>query len=503
MLNLEQKLYQLVISRIEGYRLSSVNYQENAIELVRKGIGGFIFFGGKKDEVKGFIDKLQSITAIPLFIASDIEQGVGQQIDSASDFPCQMAVAAAINKNKTNDVKIFEDAVNAIIHEAIDIGINMPLIPVLDVNRNPDNPVICTRAFSDNPADIAWYGKIYIKTVEDSGLISCAKHFPGHGDTSIDSHISLPVISKSFKDVMDSDIFPFREAIKSGVSSIMIGHLSIPAIDTLPASLSQRIITELLRKDLGYKGLILTDALNMNALKEVKNIPMKCVSAGADILLHPADADLVVEELNQAITAREIDEKKIDTAVERILKYKEKIKNIQKTVIDYRKHAKLSALISDKSITLVKDTPGIQPIEDVHTISLVFLSDESNYDPSPLKKFLPDDSQFINIKELDLEKIHPVNSFQETVVFALFTSIAAWKGSSDIRDEEIDIVKELMKISRKSIVISFGSPYLLRHFMEAEVLIAAYDTTEQAQSSVIKCLTGERDFTGSLPVRLE
>ncbi|HDH00768.1 MAG TPA: hypothetical protein ENG80_03035, partial [Nitrospirae bacterium] len=149
MSGLEQKLYQLIISRLDGEKLSSIQYQERASELVRKGIGGFILFGGKRDEVKTFINKLQSVSEIPLFIASDIERGVGQQIDGATHFPCQMAVAAAINKNNSSDVEILEDVINAVSHEAIDIGINMPLIPVLDVNRNPDNPIICTRAFSD------------------------------------------------------------------------------------------------------------------------------------------------------------------------------------------------------------------------------------------------------------------------------------------------------------------------------------------------------------------
>ncbi len=503
MLTLEQKLYQIIISRLDAKKLSSHAYQEQSIELVQKGIGGFILFGGKKNELKGLIDKLQSISEIPLFIASDIERGVGQQISGTTDFPCQMAVAAAIDKNKSDDMKIFQDMMRAVADESRDVGINMPLIPVLDVNRNPDNPIICTRAFSDNPEEITWYGKIYIETIEDSGLISCAKHFPGHGDTAIDSHISLPVISKSFKEVMDTDIFPFKEAIKTGVSSIMVGHLSIPAIDTLPSSLSKKIITELLRKDLGYKGLILTDALSMNALKEAKKMYVKCVNAGADILLHPADADLVVEELNRAVKSGEIEGKKIDAVVERILKYKEKLKNIQKAEINYGKHAKLSALISDKSITLVKDTPGILPINDVQTVSLVLVSDESIYDISPLRKFLPDDYQFIKLKELDFENIQSVTFLKETVIFALYTSIAAWKGSSGIGDKEIKNVRVLIRMSKKSIVVSFGSPYVLRHFMEANVLIAAYDTTKQAQSSVIKCLKGEINFQGSLPVKIK
>lgn len=275
---LEKRLYQLIIARLNGDRIESQGYQKNIIELVKKGIGGFILFGGEKDKVRRFIPHTQSISKIPLFIASDIEHGVGQQIINTTMFPCQIAFAAAINKDAPEDVKILRDALKAIAHEAADCGINMPLIPVLDVNQMPDNPIICTRAFSDKPQVVAWFGSEYIKAIEDTGLLSCAKHFPGHGDTSKE-------------DLLSADIMPFMQAIKDGISSIMVGHLSIPSIDKKPASLSKKVITDLLRKELGFEGLILTDVLMMSALKDAGDVPVECVNAGVNILLHPADAD--------------------------------------------------------------------------------------------------------------------------------------------------------------------------------------------------------------------
>ncbi|MBI4849929.1 MAG: beta-glucosidase, partial [Nitrospirae bacterium] len=363
MLSLEQKLYQLIINRLDGDKLSSIAYRERAFEFVKKGIGGFILFGGKKDEVKSFIAELQSISETPLFIASDIERGAGQQVNGATRFPCQMAIAAAINRENPDDVKVLEDAISAIADEARDIGINMPLIPVLDVNRNPDNPIICTRAFSDDPEEVSWYGNMYIRTLEAAGRISCAKHFPGHGDTSMDSHIELPVIHKSRQELTDVDLFPFREAVKAGVSSIMIAHLSVPAFDALPATLSEKVITDLLRKELGYEGLVLTDALNMSALEEIEDVPAQCINAGVDILLHPVNADAVVEELKEAMSAGEVAEGKIDAAVDRILNFKKKITPLCPPLPNYEKHAELSLAISDKAITLVKDTPGLLPVK--------------------------------------------------------------------------------------------------------------------------------------------
>jgi len=517
MLNLERKLYQLIINRLDGNRLSSGSYREQAVELVNKGLGGFILFGGKKDETRDFIGTLQSLADKPLLIASDIERGAGQQVGGATRFPGQMSVAAAIHRNKSVDVKLLKNALNAIAQEALDIGINMPLIPVLDVNRNPDNPIICTRAFSDDPEEVAWYGKIYITVLEEAGVLSCAKHFPGHGDTSIDSHIELPVISKPLNELLDIDLQPFREAIRAGVSSIMTGHLSIPAIDKLPATLSKKIITDLLRRDLGFEGIIMTDALNMSALKEYRHVPVQCLNAGFDILLHPENVSSVVAELKQAVISGEIKEATIDSAVARILKYKSKMKHLNKAEdhkggkagkrpgfdsINYSRHAALSDMISDKAVTLIKDTPGVLPLRDTGDVHLAVAGEENACVQSPLGFFIPDHSSVSSGAGLKHYAEEGQNRAARTIIVAISTNIAAWKGSSGINEGEINYIKELMKKSQHSIVISFGSPYVLRHFNEADVLVAAYDTTEQAQSSVIKCLKGEQSFQGRLPVTL-
>jgi len=493
MLNLERKLYQLIISRLDGGKISSASYQQRAVELVDKGVGGFILFGGKKDEVRDFIARLQSGAEIPLFIASDVERGVGQQIEGATRFPCQMAVAAAVRRNNPGDVHLLEGAVRAIASEAVDSGINMPLIPVLDVNRNPDNPIICTRAFSDKPEEVAWFGKLYIRILEKSGMISCAKHFPGHGDTAVDSHIALPVITKPLKELKDVDLFPFAEAIEAGVSSIMTGHLAVPAIGTLPASLSKETITGLLREELGYKGLVLTDALNMSALNAIDSVPEKCIQAGVDILLHPADEEAVIEDLKRAVSSGALAYGKIDAAVERILHYKKNIRAGQTMPrLEAENHAGLSRMIFDKSVTLVKDTPGLLPLRDMQNVSIVRAGEEKNFSDAPfVRAGLPRPCKY--------DEIIGGN----TVIFAIFTNVAAWRGSSGVSEGEIHDIRELIKRSSSSVVISFGSPYVLRNFKDAGVLIAAYDTSEQAQVSVIKCLKGETGFQGRMPVELK
>ncbi len=495
MLDLKRKFYQLIISRIDGGQVLSPQYREHSLGLVQKGIGGFIVFGGRKDEVKDFIDALQAAAEEPLFIASDIERGAGQQLAGATGFPSQMAVSAAINNNIPEDVQLFEEMLRSIADEAIDIGINMPLIPVMDVNQNPDNPIICTRAFSDDPEAVAWYGKKYIHALEEKGLISCAKHFPGHGDTDIDSHISLPVITKPMEELIRVDVHPFKVAIEEGVGSIMIGHLAIPEIDTLPASLSAKVVHDLLRTELGFDGLIMTDALNMHALEEYESVATQCMNAGVDILLHPADADDVVEELKQSIASGVLDENKIDEAVSSIRKYKERIQNIEKQPIDAHRCLEVSNLISEKAITLVQGALEYMPLKDTQQCSLLYVGDENDFDVSPLRVVIP---HAVNVNELSIG----VTELKKTLVVALFTNIAAWRGSSGINNKSIEEIKGCLANAERSIVISFGSPYVLRHFQEADTLIAAYDSTGQAQESVISCLNGANEFSGRLPVRI-
>ncbi len=489
---LEKRLYQLVISRLDADAIHQVNYRLTLFDLVKKGIGGFIIFGGLNGETSEFIRELQSVSDIPLFIAADIERGVGQQIKGAASVPCQMAVAAAVDPTSPGDALLLENMLKGVAHEALYNGINMPLMPVMDVNLDPDNPIICTRAFSDDPETVSRLGSEYIRILENEGLISCAKHFPGHGDTAIDSHIALPVIKKSTGDLKRMDLVPFIKAIETGVSSIMIGHLAVQSLDDVPASFSKKIMHDLLREELGFKGLILTDALDMHALSDRGNLPVKCINAGADLLLHPADADDAVSRLRSAFASGEIDEMTINIAVGRIMKAKERLERIMPGAADHEANRGLAARIAEKSITLVKHTPGLLPLTGTKEVCLIVAGDFPSGAVSPLKRYLP--------LSFALEDVDDVGD--ATALFAIFTTVAAWKGSSGITGKDREKISGLIKQSRKAIVISFGSPYVLRYFGEADILIAAFEPTGQAQEAVIKCLRGEMGFMGRLPVKL-
>ena len=411
-----------------------------------------------------------------------------------------MAIAAALDKHRPDHVLLLEDTIRAFALEAKDTGINMPLIPVLDVNRNPDNPIICTRAFSDNPEDVSWFGSEYIKIIEEEGLISCAKHFPGHGDTATDSHISLPVITKPYSSLKKIDIMPFVMAIESKVGSIMVGHLSIPEIDPLPASLSPKVIA-LLRNELGFDGIIISDALTMDALRGRENVPLECLHAGIDMLLHPGDADMTVKGLLNDVGAGKLRESQIETAVNRIITVKGRLAEGRRDNPDYMHHTELSVQLTGMSITLVKQSPGILPIPDVTLCKVAFAGDERLYDSSPLKDALTL-HPFSHQQSLLWRQGGMSENLCEIQIVAIFTSISAWKGSSGIEGREEERLLELMRRAGRSVVISFGSPYVLRRFTGADVLIAAYDATHAAQMAVMHCLTGKRDFRGRLPVKI-
>jgi len=491
MFDLRHKIFQLIISRLDGDNLKDSAYREKMFDLAHKGIGGFIIFGGNRDEVKAFVYSLQSISDIPLFMASDIERGAGQQFKGATHFPSLMAISAAIDQNNPSHVQILDTYLKSVAEEAIDIGINMPLIPVMDVNLNPDNPIICTRSFSDDPQRVSWFGKKYIEILQDAGLVSCAKHFPGHGDTAIDSHISLPVISKSDEELMRSDLVPFKEAIKSGVGSIMMGHLSIPSIDSLPATLSNKIVTDLLRKLLGYTGLIMTDALNMSALNEFENVPAQCINAGNDIILHPADPMKTADELEHAVETDMIAEDTIERAFKRVMQYKSVLKTFGQVNPDYKEHNNIAENLFSTSITLVSGKPD-QSMSDFSKADLIYTGDDSKIDISGLKKHMPN--------ALHINKY--TGPFNSKVIIALFTTVAAWQGSSGISEDDQDKIKAIINESQSSTVISFGSPYVLRQFKEADMLIAAYDSSIYAQNAVFDCLINNKEFQGSLPVNI-
>lgn len=478
--------FQLIMARLDGGRIGDARYEAEITRLVRQGIGGFILFGGDKEQVVPFVRHLQTVAEIPLFIASDTERGVGQQIRGTTRFPSQMAVAAAINRNDPGDIALLDRALDAWSSEARHMGINMVFTPVLDVNLNPANPIICTRAFSDDPRTVSWFGKRYIAAFVSWGLLGCAKHFPGHGDTAMDSHISLPLIDKELEDLWAVEFRPFADAIDAGVPCIMAGHIVMPSVDSLPASLSPSVIERLLRGRMGFKGLVITDALNMSALTDYERIAPMSLQAGADVLLHPADPESTLREVLDAVEKSVLDAQIIEKALTRILGTKKMIAAGFSGSVDYAAHREIADALFARAVTVVKDAPGLKNRPLAAGRLLVPVGDTFDHATSPLRAI----------------PLAPDDVGGRDVLIAIFSAIAAWKGTSGLSRKESDRILSVIRKARSSVVVSFGSPYILDCFRNADMLLAAYDDAEGSQKAILNWLFSPEKAHGTCPVRI-
>ncbi|MCX7725159.1 MAG: hypothetical protein N2042_07965 [Thermodesulfovibrio sp.] len=465
----------LIIARLDGEEINNSEYRQYIEKLVRDGILGFIVFGGKYIEIKRFVKYLQSISSKPLIIASDIERGVGQQIKGGSLIPSQMGITAGFDLAK--DRKELETLYKVVIKEALDVGINLALVPVLDVNTEPENPIICTRAFSDNPEVVSEYGRFVIELFESQGLSTCGKHFPGHGGTKVDSHLMLPHVNG-----IDIHLKPFKEAIKINVSSIMVGH--IVAFDGEPASLSKKTISGLLKQKLSFKGAVLTDAMNMKALIDYKNPHALAFIAGADIVLHPEDPYFAENEIKEAYKEGLISERRIREAYKRIDKLRKTPKNIGKI----KKDNTLLKEAFKKTVTLIKNE--IVDLKSKKIIPYLVGAYTEEIKQAFCKYF-----GFA----FDIQNYKPS---RETPLIAIFTNIKAAGKEYTLKEEQNTKIRELIS-NTDTVVVSFGNPYVLRPFKKAKTLISLYDSNEEAVSAFLDSFNEGFKNTGKLPVNIQ
>jgi len=483
-----KKIAQLIIVRINGKDINKkFKYYES---LVKKGIGGFIVFGGKSKEISRAIKRLQKNAEIPLFIASDLEQGLGQQIEGGTIFPPAMAIGQAIKPESKDDIRLLRKSIGIIAQEAKATGINIILSPVLDVNTNPRNPIICTRAFSDNPRKVAWFGKEFIKGFQRHGLLACAKHFPGHGDTSVDSHRELPVVKADLKRLYDIELYPFTKAIKAGVKMIMVGHLKVPVIDSrFPSSLSEKTIKGLLRDKMRFKGLVITDAMNMKAIKlREEEACLKAIKAGADIVLHPSKPERVIDYL-----ASKWDKimPRVEESFQRVIKAKEDLLRIQDSRfkiqdIGTKSNWDLAYMLNKKSIKLTGK------LRTLHNPLVLIIDDDNNKSGKPFVNALK--KRYKKIKAFYVDnnsqlKNSSLVTRHSSLIIAVFSKISAWKGRSGLSRKLHAILEKAVRASRYSVIAGFCCPYFLDE-LKADTLIEAYSGSELAQEAAGKLLCG-------------
>jgi beta-glucosidase-like glycosyl hydrolase/CubicO group peptidase (beta-lactamase class C family) len=530
-MTVDEKIGQLLFTTYHGSftAADAPAYQQLVHDVQDLHVGGFIVVtrGSPLGIVKSqayptavLANQMQSKSKVSLLIGADFERGTAMRYDEGTSFPTAMAVAAGGNPKDAYTM----GKITAL--EARATGVQWVYAPDADVNNNPGNPIINTRSFGENPQRVAEYVASFVRGVQENGALATAKHFPGHGDTAADSHIDLPLISANRERLEHLELVPFRAAISRRVGSIMTGHLSVPALEpdpNTPATLSSNILTGLLRKELGFQGLIVTDAMDMGGIT-VRYAPgeaaVRAVAAGADCLLMPPVPDAAFEALQGAVKSGRISKARLEESVRRILQAKARLGLNQKRLVDVnainRKFGnaawqKEAQEISDRGVTLLRDTPRRLPLDGTkpsRALLLAFYADPEPYPGEDLERelrarfdsvtTLRADTRFVNAGIL---KLPPPDSY-DVAILALFVRVSDRKGNVDMPPEQAALTEQIYKTGKPVITLAFGSPYLIERFPQAETWLAAFGISDVAQISAARALFGEIPVRGHLPVTI-
>ncbi len=517
-LTLYEKCAQIIMPAVYRGALnpSSKEYEE-IIELVRDyGVGGVVMFQGHSRDQAVMIRHLQSLAKIPLLVSGDYENGLGMRIDDAVSFPHSMALGA------TNNTDFAYQVGKTTAIEGRKLGINFNLAPVADVNDNPLNPIINIRAYSQDKKLVSLFVNAFIEGSDEGKMLSCVKHFPGHGNTYVDSHDDLPRINSTKEYMLDNEMHPFIEAIENDVKCVMIGHLEVPSLDKnekIPASLSYPIITELLKDELGFEGLIITDAIDMQAITKYysqEEAAVKAVIAGNDIILSPLDPKEVIDAIYKAVKEGVIDEDRIDESVRKISFAKYWLglsKQISLTGYpEFNKQKLLAQKIADESVTLVKNDDSIIPLKlnEYSAITNIAITDGiggliTEYFGDLLKKRKYDFTSLTltsKSRQRDYDYAKETALKSDLVIVSSFIRVKAYQGPVDISTIQQEFIQSLVNSGKKVILISFDNPYLISKFPNAKTYINTYSNTEFSQQAALKALLGEIGFNGKLPVSI-
>jgi beta-N-acetylhexosaminidase len=521
-MSLRDKCAQMVMSWCKGFSADTASFDFKRIsKLVRESkIGGIIFFQGEISAEREMIDELQKASDIPLLISSDFERGLGSRVDDAVEFPYNMAVAA------TGNIFYAYEMGRAVAGGSKILGVRQNLAPVADVNNNPLNPIINIRSFSEDREIVSSYTIAYIAGSKNERVITTAKHFPGHGNTQVDSHLDLPVIPGSRSGLFQNELVPFVQSIKAGVQSVMVGHLYVPALQgdsKVPASLSKAVVTDLLQNEIEFDGLIITDALNMNAVTKyfsVADAAIMGVQAGNDILLMPPEDNLSIDALVSAVNNNRISEERINHSVRKILAAKRwlKLKNnetkhypIDQTDSIKQINYSLAKDIADHSITLIKNEDNTIPVDISRSpkIACITITDGLKTDKKEIfgklieGTFKKTKSFFIDRRSTgrDYSKALRITKISDIIILPVFMRLRSENDSLALAYHE-KFIKQILKSKVPVIVVSLDDPYLLSALPQAKVYLCSYGGAEVSQHAAFDAMTGKINFTGKLPISI-
>ena len=522
----------------------SPRFREIVRQVTVNRVGGIHWASGSSVlETAWMTAKLQKLAREPLLVSADLEAGVGMRFADATYWPWPMAVAA------TGDPSLAEREGEAIGREARSIGFNQIYAPVADVNGNPDNPVINTRSFGEDPAEVSRYVVAFVRGVQRSGVLATVKHFPGHGDTRTDSHRALPVLEVSRERLFERELVPFRAAIEAGVAAVMTAHISVPALDatpipirpegpaenpytpdvaevtrngSLPASLSPAITGGLLRGELGFRGLVVTDAVDMGGIVDhfgVGEAAVRAILAGADLVVKSPDLDGALAAVREAVRAGRIPRDRVEAALRRIQEAKAKagvpefdVERLFRTV-DSPEDRVLAEEISRRSLTLVREEAGALPLSRtarVYELTVTenpgrltgsdFWTNVRSLAGTPV----PAPGAFLDARSTagDVEKAVSQAGDFDVVVAALFIHFQTGRGTLSVPAPAREAIERMVAAGKRVVVVAFGSPYSLRETPSAKTYLVAWGSQEDAQAAAAKALFGEAEITGRLPVTI-
>ncbi len=536
-LSLRERVGQMVMVWMLGdyTNVHDSSYAEVIRWVERDGIGGVSMSLGTPIEVAAKLNDLQRRARVPLLVSADLEPGLGRlegglfahymlDAGSATVFPPSMAMAATGRDSDAYDVG------RAIAEEGRAVGIHVNFAPVVDVNNNPSNPVINTRSFGEDPRRVARLSANFVHGAMDGGQLATAKHFPGHGDTDVDSHVGLPVVGANMARLDSVELVPFKAAIAAGASLVMTAHIALPAVNgdsTTPATLAPRIITGLLRDSLHFRGVSITDAMTMEGIGKgytAEQSSVLAVKAGAEILLKPSDATRAINAVVAAVDRGEISRSRIDSAARHMLELKARsgvafapqvsLERLRE-VVGSPAHRAIAAGVARRAITLLRDRDNLVPLRDLARVAVVQYAPETEIKAgrvfaAELRRIpvLSGRGGIIQAGKIlpsatpdALAAVDRAIGEAETVVVTAFVRRVEGEGRAAVPPQVAAWIDGLAA-RRKVILVAFGNPYLIRQMPNVGSYMVTYGVTDDLERAAARALGGAAPISGAVPVTL-
>jgi beta-glucosidase-like glycosyl hydrolase len=472
------------------------------------------------------LNRLQQASAIPLLTTADFEGGAGYILDGATRLPREMAIAA------TRDPQLAFKAGEVAGTEARAVGVTVDFYPIFDVNNNPRNPIINIRSFGEDVGLVSEMGIAYMRGIQAGGALATAKHFPGHGDTDVDTHLGLAKIDYPRERLDKVELAPFRAAVDEGLDAVMSAHIILPALDPtpgIPATLSRPILTGLLRGEMKFDGLIFTDSMMMNAITKNfgnERAAVMAVKAGVDLVVQPPDEDAAFKAIKAAVESGEIPREQVDRSVERILRAKARLGlhksrlvdvNAVETTLGGRAHEAVNAEICARALTLLKDDRNQVPLavaKDAKILYLSVLDYPSGWrEGAPSRTFVPElKRRWPNVTAIEISDKTTPNEFDlvralarrsDAVVASVFVRIASFSGRMDLSPQAAALLESIASDQQKPFVtVVFGNPYTAMALPKLPAEILTYEYTDAMEAAAVRALAGETAIGGKLPISL-